>query len=134
MRRFRTADDGPEINMAPMLDIIFILLIFFVVTAAFVQEAGLELNQSPPSLDPPEESSAVLITISAAGLLCIDGHATDPRMVRPRIEALHAARPEAPVVVLPHADSSAGLLVQIYDDILLAGATAMIGEGAPRAC
>lgn len=127
MRKFTKKQDEAEINMTPMLDIVFILLIFFIVTATFVKESGLDINQPDSDQPPPEEEEKqnILIRISNSNRICINLRTVDVRSLRPNIEQLRAQNPEAIVVIQPAPDAFAGLVTEAYDQALLAGATAI---------
>jgi len=124
MRKFSKADDEAEINMTPMLDIVFIMLIFFIVTASFVQESGLDANAPDPNQPPPPEDlekKNILIQISNNNTIRVDFRRVDIRQVRSNIERLHAENPEGIVVIQASPDANSGLIVQIYDQANLAG-------------
>jgi biopolymer transport protein ExbD len=119
MKRFKTqvADnrDDNEINLTPMLDVVFIMLIFFIVTASFIRESGLDVNRSdaPPQVQP--ETKAILITIDDDDQIRIEGHAVDRRAVRAHIVRLHAENPDYPVVIEPGKSSTTRMLVAVLD-------------------
>ena len=115
-------DEDNEINLTPMLDVVFIMLIFFIVTASFVKEAGLDVNRPDvPETDNPEENQSILITLTGLNEIRIAGRSTDPRAVRANIERMHAEDPEAPVVIRPHLNSKNELLVVVMDAVREAG-------------
>lgn len=125
MRKFARKQDEAEINMTPMLDIVFIMLIFFIVTASFVKERGLGINQPDPNQPPPpeqEDKQNILIRVSNTNQICINLRRIDVRSVRANVEQLRAQNPDALVVIQPAPDSHAGLVAQIYDQALLGGA------------
>jgi biopolymer transport protein ExbD len=83
--------DENEINLTPMLDVVFIMLIFFIVTATFIREIGLDVNR--PDQDQPQviqERGAILVIIDENDAIWIDGRTVDPRAVRANIERMHA--------------------------------------------
>jgi biopolymer transport protein ExbD len=104
-----------EINLTPMLDVVFIMLIFFLVTATFVKETGLPVNQPEASTTPDQPASNILITISDNNDIWIDSRLIDPRAVRANIERLRAENPEATVVVQPDKRSHNDTLVQVMN-------------------
>ena len=125
MRRRRSAgmNEEAEVDLTPMLDVVFIMLIFFIVTASFVKEVGIELNK-PDSGEAPKtvaENENILIQITNDGLIFVDRRNVDIRAVRANIERLHAERPNGQVVVAPGAASENGLLVEVMDQARLAG-------------
>lgn len=96
----RNADDGPgEIDLTPMLDVVFILLIFFIVTSVFVTEAGIEVLKPQASMSDPKSKDLILIAVTANGEIWIDGEAVDPRFVRSRFELRLAESPNSSVVI-----------------------------------
>jgi biopolymer transport protein ExbD len=122
MRRKRAPrPDDTTVDLTPMLDVVFILLIFFIVTASFVKEAGLEVNRQYASSAEPQDTGYVLIAISPEGDVWIDKRRVDVRAVRANIERLHAENPQGAVVVQADKDSKNGVLVQVLDAARQAG-------------
>ncbi len=125
MRRSRSRDEGDEnkINLTPMLDVVFIMLIFFIVTATFVKEVGLDINQpeddKPKNLDPDKKS--IVVRITSRDRIIIAQRDVDVRSVRANIERLHAENPEAPVIIQPHAESKTETMIHIMDSARQAG-------------
>jgi biopolymer transport protein ExbD len=115
-------EEDNEINLTPMLDVVFIMLIFFIVTASFIKEAGIDVNRpdAPLTETPPEEAN-ILIVISANDEILIDRRSIDPRAVRANIERLHAENPSGSVVIQPSKRSTNKMLVAIMDASRLAG-------------
>jgi biopolymer transport protein ExbD len=125
-KRPRRGDDEAEINITPMLDIVFIMLIFFIVTTSFVKEIGVDVNR--PANAPPKEkkmSEVIAIRITALGQIEVQGRNVDIRAVRANVESALASKPDASVVVISHRDADAGLLVRVIDQARVAGATAV---------
>ena len=122
-RRRKTHVDEEKINLTPMLDVVFIMLIFFIVTATFVKEIGLDMNQpeddKPPVVDP--EKKSIVVRISSRDRIMIAGRDVDMQAVRANIERLHAENPEAPVIVNPHPQSRSEIFVHVWDSARLAG-------------
>lgn len=110
-----------EINLTPMLDVVFIMLIFFLVTATFVKETGLPVNQPETSSTPDQPASNILITVSDNNEIWIDRRLIDPRAVRANIERLHAENPDATVVVQADKRSHNNTLVQVMNAAREAG-------------
>ncbi len=123
MRKFSKKQDEAEINMTPMLDIVFIMLIFFIVTASFTKESGLDINKPPPSEDQPKDdkNKALLIQVDSANRVFINMRVVDVDSVRANVERFHAEHPKGPVVVQPALDARSGIVVSIYDQALQAG-------------
>jgi len=122
-RKHKRQDDEAEINITPMLDIVFILLIFFIVTTSFVKELGIQINR--PSNNPPETkkiSEVIPIKIFADGRIEVRGVETEIGGVRAGVEGGLAASPDTSVVVIADRDAESGLLVQVIDQARVAGA------------
>ena len=115
-------EEDNEINLTPMLDVVFIMLIFFIVTASFVKEAGLDVNRpdAPVTESKPEDAN-ILIAITANDDIYIDRRLIDPRAVRANIERLHAENPNGSVVIQPNKKSTNKMLVTVMDASRLAG-------------
>jgi len=125
-RPFGSSSEGEEeeqINLTPMLDVVFIMLIFFIVTATFVKEVGLDVNQpdddKPKTIDPDKKS--IVVRITNRDRLLIGGRDIDWRAVSANIARLHAENPEAPVVIQPHPESSTEALTHVMDSARIAG-------------
>ncbi len=117
-------EEESEINLTPMLDVVFIMLIFFIVTASFVRETGLDVNR-PDQDDRPQvvqERGAILVILDNQNQIWIDGLVIDPRAVQANIGRLHAEDITRPVVIQADPNSSAELLVAIMDASRQAGA------------
>jgi biopolymer transport protein ExbD len=122
-RKGHRSDDEAEINITPMLDIVFIMLIFFIVTTSFVSEIGLDVNR--PSNAPVKEekqSEVIAVRITENGQILIQNRVVDIRAVRANIESGLASKPDAAVVVIADRESDAGLLVRVIDQARVAGA------------
>lgn len=120
--KHRGADEA-EINITPMLDIVFIMLIFFIVTTSFVKEIGIDVNR--PSNAPVKEqkkSDVISVRISESGQIFVQGRMVDIRAVRANVESALSSKAEASVVVISDRDSDAGLLVRVIDQARMAGA------------
>ena len=106
-----------------MLDVVFIMLIFFIVTATFVKEVGLDVNQpdedKPKTVDPNKKS--IVVKITNRDRILISQRDVDRRAVRANIERLHAENPEAPVIIQPHPDSTTDLMIHVMDSARQAG-------------
>lgn len=114
-------DESPSINLTPLIDMIFIILIFFIVTSSFVKEAGVEVNRPNAKTAVPQERANILIAVTRDGEVWIDRQKVDPRVVRSHVARLHAESPEGSVVVLADEESRTGLVVQVVDQARLAG-------------
>ncbi len=127
MRRRRSSglSEEADVDLTPMLDVVFIMLIFFIVTASFIKEVGLDLNrpEGGESTKVVTENENILIQITNDGLIFIDRRSVDVRAIRANIERLRAERPKGQVIVAPGEASQNGLLVEVMDQARLAGAT-----------
>ncbi|MFQ5347038.1 MAG: ExbD/TolR family protein [Rhodothalassiaceae bacterium] len=122
MRKFSKVEEEAEINMTPMLDIVFIMLIFFIVTASFVRESGLDVNKPPPTPDQPKKNEKnILIQIDANNRVFVNLRPVDIASVRANVERLHAENPKAVVVIQPAHDAHAEMVVRAYDQAREAG-------------
>jgi biopolymer transport protein ExbD len=96
----KKADEQPgEIDLTPMLDVVFILLIFFIVTSVFITEAGIEVTKPIASTVDPRNKDLILIAVSPQGDIWIDGEQIDPRFIRARFELRLAESPNSSVVI-----------------------------------
>ena len=119
----RKEEDESQIDMTPMLDVVFIMLIFFIVTASFVNESGLDVNRPPTSDEPPpdSENTNIVFRVSESNELTLEGRRIEVRSVRANVERTHAEKPEAKVVVSAHPKSKTELFVLISDQAREAG-------------
>ncbi len=111
-----------EIDLTPMLDVVFIMLIFFIVTATFVKEIGIDINSPDKNQNIKDaDRKSIVVRITNRDRIMIRGRDIDFRAVRANIERLHAETPEAPVVVQPHPDSTTEVMVHVMDAAREAG-------------
>lgn len=132
-RRHSPISDGSEaeINLTPMLDVVFIMLIFFVVTTSFVKESGVEINRPSAQTAQRQAGANIFIAIRPNGEIWIDGRAVDVRAVRANIERLRVEFPDSQVVIQGDRAAQIGLLVKVMDQVRLAGISnvAIAAEG-----
>ena len=124
MRRLSTqrSQDNEEIDLTPMLDVVFIMLIFFIVTATFVKEIGLDVNSPDKNQNIKDaDKKSIVVRITNRDRIMIRGRDIDFRAVRANIERLHAENPDAPVVVQPHPDSTTEVMIHVMDSARQAG-------------
>jgi biopolymer transport protein ExbD len=119
-RAHKSDEEESEINITPMLDVVFILLIFFIVTASFVKEAGIDVNRPSAMTAVKKERASILVAITEDGQIWIDKRPIDARAVRANLERLHAENPQGGVVIQADKNSRNGLLVQVMDAARLA--------------
>jgi len=120
----RKGEDDSQIDLTPMLDVVFIMLIFFIVTASFVNETGLNVDRPPTSDQPPPDSANtnIVFRISESNDITLEGRRIDIRSVRANVERLHAEKPEAKVVISSHPKAKTEVFVMISDQARQAGA------------
>ena len=121
MRLPQDAEEN-EINLTPMLDVVFIMLIFFIVTASFIKEAGLDVNRpDAPVTETKPEDANILVSITATDEIWIDRRLIDPRAVRANIQRLHSENPDGSVVIQANSKSTNKMLVTVMDASRQAG-------------
>ena len=116
----RQTEDG-NLDLTPMMDIVFIMLIFFIVTTSFVKETGVDINRPNAETAERDEKGNILVAISENNEVFIDRRKVDIRAIRPNIVRLRAENPEGSVIIQADKASQTGLLVQAMDQIRLAG-------------
>lgn len=107
--------------MTPMLDVVFIMLIFFIVTTSFVKESGVEVNQPSAETTQRQDKNNILVAITPTGEIWIDKQQVDVRAVRANVQRLRAQSPDSAVVIQADQDARTGILVKVMDQIRLAG-------------
>ncbi len=124
MMRLHTREDGGDaaINLTPLIDMVFILLIFFAVNSTFVKITGVEVDQPVAKSTSLQPASVLLIAVTENGDIWIDKNPVDVRRVRGVVERLLLESPDASVVVLSDEASRTGLVVDVIDQARLAGA------------
>ncbi|MBN2333450.1 MAG: biopolymer transporter ExbD [Deltaproteobacteria bacterium] len=121
--RLRRERQRAEINMAPMLDMVFILLIFFLVTTSFVRESGVEVQRPAAKTVQAEESGSLRLGINQAGQVFAAGRQVDVRSVRAIVERFLAENPDGSVLIVADREAKTGITVRVLDFCRLAGAT-----------
>lgn len=117
-RRTRRGADQADVNMTPMLDIVFILLIFFIVTATFLQEEGLDMRPPPESENPPETSSPViLVQVDAESRVFVNQRLTSSDRVLAAVARIRAEAPDSAVLIQPNDEAHHGIIVGIWDEM-----------------
>ena len=111
----KAPDEEAAIDLTPMLDVVFIMLIFFIVTASFIKEAGVEVNRPEASTSDPKENVNILIAITASDEIWMDGRRIDIRAVRANVERLHAENPKGAVVIQADLTSTTEAVVGVLD-------------------
>lgn len=117
-RNYSSMDEAEEeggIDLTPMLDVVFIMLIFFIVTATFIKEAGVEVNRPEANTAEKKDNASVLIAINADNSVWMDGRRVDIRSVRANVERLHAENPQGGVVIQADELASVKTLTEVLD-------------------
>ena len=120
-RKQQSADDEAQIDLTPMLDVVFIMLIFFIVTASFIKEAGVEVNRPEASTSNPKDNVNILIAVTGNDEVWMDGRRIDVRAVRANVERLHAENPKGAVVIQADNTSTTETVVKVLDASRAAG-------------
>ncbi|WP_416885241.1 ExbD/TolR family protein, partial [Marinospirillum sp.] len=124
MRRSRLLSqdqEDSEINLTPMIDVVFILLIFFIVTTSFVRESGIEVDPPQAATAQPQSQASILIAISPEGEIWVDREAVSLAALGPSVMRLQAERPQAGVVIQADQNARSGRLVEVMDRLRQAG-------------
>ncbi|MFN7178784.1 ExbD/TolR family protein [Hyphomonas sp.] len=122
-RKTRRPDEA-NVDLTPMLDVVFILLIFFIVTSTFAREEAIGLEPPPPPTPPDEEKvqvPAILILVEESNLITVNGRPTDISSVRANIERVVAESPNSALIIQAHPKAKSGVVVQIRDEAYNAG-------------
>lgn len=122
VRKSIRGNDQVAIDMAPLIDMTFLLLIFFMVTTSFVKETGIDVMRSTAATAEVKDRGSVMIGVNAEGDVYMEGKKVDLRSVRSLVERALAEDPEAGVVVVADKDSNTGDVVRVMDQCRLAGA------------
>jgi biopolymer transport protein ExbD len=120
MRRHFDHEESTGIDLAPMLDFVLNLLIFFIITAVFVKELAIPVARHGGGASGPasgKETGSISVVVKAAGDVLVDNRAVDARAVRANVERLHAQKPDWGVMVTAEQNAETGLLVQVIDQV-----------------
>ncbi len=120
-RKNRIKNEENSLDLTPMMDIVFIMLIFFIVTTSFVKETGVDINRPNAETAERDERGNILVAITATNEIWIDKRRVDLKAVRANIERLKIEYPEGSVIIQADKESRSGLLVEAMDQIRLAG-------------
>lgn len=122
MRRGRRAEqDDATIDMTPLIDMVFILLIFFIVATSFVRESGVEVERPQASTATSKEKASMMVGISSAGRVFIEGHEIDIANIRGRMNSFLAEVPGGSVVIVADKSCPTGVTIKVLDNCRLAG-------------
>jgi biopolymer transport protein ExbD len=124
LRRHFDHEDSTGIDLAPMLDFVLNLLIFFIITAVFVKEVGMNVNRHGGGAGGPstgKEAGSISVVVKQTGEILVDSREVDVRAVRANVERLHAQRPDWGVMVTAEQNAETGLLVAVIDQVRQGG-------------
>ena len=116
-KKFDQSNNESEVDMTPMLDIVFILLIFFIVTTSFIKEKGLEINRPKANQKSKSDAPVIVVTISESGLVSLNGKLVDIERLSARIESFIATNSTNSAVVIPSYDTTHAHVVHVIDKI-----------------
>ena len=125
-------DEESEINLTPMLDVVFIMLIFFIVTANFIKEPGLEVNRPDAETANIQDNAAILIAIGSNDDIWIDGRRVDVRQVKANVTKLLADNPQGSVVIQADERATADAIIKVMDQSRDAGVYAISLASEPK--
>jgi biopolymer transport protein ExbD len=120
-RQHNAEAEDTGIDLAPMLDFVLNLLIFFIITTSFIKESGTTVSRPQAETAEHKESGNILIAIRQNGDIWMDKRRVELRQVRPLIERLHVERPDDTVVIIADKASQTGVLTQVMDQVKLGG-------------
>lgn len=120
--KYTELDDESQVDMTPMLDVVFIMLIFFIVTSSFVRETGVDVTRPSADTAVSTDAGAVQIGISELNEIWIDSRRIDPRAVRANVERAMAENPGSAVIIVADQGSNTDTLIKVMDQARLAGA------------
>jgi biopolymer transport protein ExbD len=119
-------DDEVEVDLTPMLDIVFIMLIFFIVTATFVKELGIDVAKPNESLnEPTKEHKTISLAVTEDCWVRLQGRRIDPGQVSPNVQRLMAERPNAPGIITIEGDAPTKCVTEVMDQMLMGGVASL---------
>ena len=125
-------DDESEINLTPMLEVVFIMLIFFIVTANFIKEPGLEINRPDSDTAETQENAAILIAVGSNDEVWMDGRRIDVRQVKANVVKMLADNPKGSVVIQADEQAVADTIIKVMDGAREAGVNAISLASEPK--
>ena len=125
-------EEENEINLTPMLDVVFIMLIFFIVTANFIKEPGLEINRPDSDTAETQENAAILIAVGANDEVWMDGRRIDVRQVKANVVKMLADNPKGSVVIQADEKAVADTIIKVMDGAREAGVSAISLASEPK--
>lgn len=123
MRHSHTEQEttAANVNLTPLIDMVFILLIFFMVTASFTKESGIEVDRPSAQTTIRQEQASLIISVNKEGEVWIDNKHVDIRAIRSHIEQLHAQNPEGTVIIMADKNALTGATIDVLDQVRLSG-------------
>lgn len=121
-RSITDSEEISEINISPLIDMVFILLIFFIVTTVFVEETGVDINRPEAASATMLEKNSILIAITSEGKVVYGGREIGLSGVRPLVKRLTSQEPDMPVIIQADRGSQSGILIRVVDETKLGGA------------
>ena len=123
MRHSHTEQEttSANVNLTPLIDMVFILLIFFLVTASFTKVSGVDVDRPTAQTTVRQEQASLIISITKEGEIWIDNKHVDIRSIRAHIEQLHAQNPEGTVIIMADKNALTGATVAVLDQVRLSG-------------
>ena len=131
-RHIQEQNAAASVNLTPLIDMVFILLIFFLVTASFTKESGIEVDRPSAQTAIRQEKGNLIIGVSESGEVWIENKQVDIRSIRAHIERLHAQNPEGTVIILADQKAHTGATVNVLDQVRLAGVTNVAIAATPE--
>ena len=128
----QAVEEKDEPNITPMLDVVFILLIFFIVTANFIKEPGLEINRPDSDTAETQENAAILIAVGANDEVWMDGRRIDVRQVKANVVKMLADNPQGSVVIQADEKAVADTIIKVMDGAREAGVNAISLASEPK--
>ncbi len=121
-RRYTDSDyEGVHINVIPLIDVMFFLVLFFVATSSFIRETGVEVNRPTARSAVAQDKANIIVSLTKQGEIWIDRRKVDIRALRANVERMHAENPGSSVIIAADAETQTQLLVAALDEARLAG-------------
>ncbi len=120
-RRHATQEEETEINITPMLDVVFIMLIFFIVTTSFIKETGIDPNRPEAETAIANARGNILIAISEFDQVWMNKNQVELAQIRAMVESAVAEIPESSVIIIADEKASTGILIDLMDQVRLGG-------------
>ena len=132
-RRRQRSDDESDINITPMLDIVFIMLIFFIVTTSFVKETGIDPRRPVAETAAAKPRGNILIGVDTSGLIWMNKQNIDLNQIRQIVEDAVNENPESSAIIIADEGSATGVVIDVMDQVRLGGVTDIAVAAEPEA-